>query len=362
LWDERATFLQRFYEPKVLSTGIHRLFLHAKEGKDLDGPAAPSKQARGKGQMKESSSAECSLRICLGQQHKLAYDVVLGKRSTAVKVLCFPIKDERADIRLRKKSALRLYSDNSLRGLAVSLNLDGSMNSEIVYCCSTTTEMHFENIEEQYQHALQRHYGQTKSPANVSGGNSSSGVSVLSAGEVLVSRHSNLSNIHVIFHIVPVDLEIRKEAGGSFSVRPLASVVANRNGAGDYSTSMAVDADLESSTENVEGDGAGTGPARPLALPDETLADLKNAMAKALESIILYANIGGIQWLSIPTDLCFQPFGRVLRETRTALLHIIARLGKSRRDLRGLKFLQLGLDAGTNEADAFQQFFHHDVY
>ena len=102
------------------------------------------------------------------------------------------------------------------------LQTDGKINDTIVYSCNATTEMHFERIEEQFQHALKKYYGSEINDSTDVGSSSNKNDdedgrrkdidkvshAYFDAGEVLVTRHSNLNNIHVIFHIVPIDMEV----------------------------------------------------------------------------------------------------------------------------------------------------------
>lgn len=324
VWANRDTFLQRFHEPAVIIDGTYRLFLKNENGRDAIGRRQDKAFTRKKTGSRKESTAMCSLRICLGQQHKLAYEVMLEELNTFAGTFCFPTNDSAFEC--RREHALRLYSAKGLRGLVFQLNEWGGLSDGLKYCCYQTTEMHFAIIEEQFQHALKRHYGQS---ATLRGeGNTS----VLPAGEVLITRHSNLRGIHVIFHAVPVDLEVfETDASGVYQARPLR---ANP-----------------------------TWEKEQKALPTPDASTIKATMTRVLEAVIHYANIGGIQSLAIPIDLFAQPVARVLHETRTALLRVIAEHGDGRADLTELLFLQLDVHHDPSTVvPTFLEFFHHDKY
>ena len=143
----------------------------------------------------------------------------------------------------------------------------------------------------------------------------SQNVAYFNAGEVLVTRHSNLNNVHVIFHIVPFDMEIKYDEN-----------------ADKYSLSEKI----ENSTGSISVAGDQSG-----GHSDKLRGIDHDNIRKSLEKIIAQSNMGGIRRLYVAHDLFLSlQFERTMRLVRTSLLHVIGG-GDRRMDLRSIFFLHI---------------------
>lgn len=108
----------------------------------------------------------------------------------------------------RLQTAMSLYS-NSLSGLV--LLVDNRINSytgikrEFARVCQLSTELHFADLEEQMSNidGLASRSSRAKKRESEHGGSKSS--NFLKPGDFYVTRHSNLSEVHVAFHLVTDD-------------------------------------------------------------------------------------------------------------------------------------------------------------
>ena len=347
VWKERGIFLERFEEMDVLKTGINNLYL-GKNVEKMKARKLKQEQEQNRKNKSKNGNNTNNIQICLGRQHKMTYDIILednekSNNNTLENILIFPIHNDEESLHLRKKHAVQLYSNNQLQALIVPLELNGNLNDGVIYSCNATTEMHFERIEEQFQYALKKYYGsEIKDNINdnddkkVDGQNNNTSSDELiekeetiikpgikhayfNAGEVLVTRHSNLNNIHVIFHIVPVEMEvIYDKINDRFKmVRKIKQEDDNNN----------FNNNNISNVNNIDTD----------------------QIRKALEKIISYSNVSGIHRLYVANDLSLSlEFERTMRLIRTSLLHVISEVGDRRVDLKCIHFLQLLVDDNSN--------------
>ena len=294
----------------------------------------------------------------------MSYDVVLENllNKSLQDMLTFPVHDEKESLRLRKTHAVQLYSNNKLRALVIPIEASGSLNNDVLYACNATTEMHFERIEEQFQYALKKYFGSEvkggsdtnsnlaasqPAPGTLPVSGKSQNVAYFDAGEVLVTRHSNLNNVHVIFHIVPFDMEIKyDETADKYS---LSEKVENSTG----NISVAEDQSGRHS--------------------DKLRGVDHDKIRKSLEKIIAQSNMGGIRRLYVAHDLFLSlQFERTMRLVRTSLLHVIGEFGDRRMDLRSIFFLHIHKAQPINKEASkanihnamekrMKNFFQHDL-
>lgn len=72
------------------------------------------------------------------------------------------------------------------------------------HICQSSTEFHFPHFEDQLEKIRLENVGRT------SGSKKSSG-KMLQTGDVFITRHSNLAQVHVIFHMVSDDSTLSKD-------------------------------------------------------------------------------------------------------------------------------------------------------
>lgn len=111
VWKERGIFLERFDEIDVLNHGINDLYL----GKNAE-KINNKRQRRQDNNSNGNNGNNNSIQICLGRQHKMTYDIILedSKLNTLENILIFPIHNDEESLRLRKRHAVQLYSNNQL--------------------------------------------------------------------------------------------------------------------------------------------------------------------------------------------------------------------------------------------------------
>eukprot|EP00944_MAST-04C_sp_MAST-4C-sp1_P002673 g2673.t1 len=361
VWKNRGAFLGRFEEVDVMKRGLHKLYIGDYKGKAI---VRGRRNMRGKNNSSDASATTQEIQICLGRQHKMSYDVVLENLldKSLQDMLIFPVHDEKESLRLRKSHAVQLYSNNKLRALVVPIEASGSLNNDILYACNATTEMHFERIEEQFQYALKKYFGSEvkggseinsnlpasqPTPGTLPVSRNSQNVAYFNAGEVLVTRHSNLNNVHVIFHIVPFDMEIKYDEN-----------------ADKYSLSEKI----ENSTGSISVAGDQSG-----GHSDKLRGIDHDNIRKSLEKIIAQSNMGGIRRLYVAHDLFLSyQFERTMRSVRTSLLHVVGEFGDRRMDLRSIFFLHIHKAEPTNKGTSktnihnamekrMKNFFQHDM-
>ena len=342
-----------------MKRGLHKLYIGDYTGKAI---VRGRRKTRGANASNDKSFCTAEIQICLGRQHKMSYDVVLEnlRDKSLEDLLIFPVHDETESLRLRKSHAVQLYSNNKLRALVVPIEASGSLNSGVFYACNATTEMHFERIEEQFQYALKKYFGSetrvgSETPSNLSPNEPDTGalpapencqhVAYFNAGEVLVTRHSNLNNVHVIFHIVPFDMEIKYD---------------------ETTEKYSLSAKVENSTESISVSED------QIATQGDKLLD-HDKVRISLERIIGQSNMGGIRRLYVAHDLFLSlSFERTMRLIRTSLLHVIGEFGDRRMDLRSIYFLHIHKGQPTNKERSkisihdtmkkrMKTFFQHDL-
>lgn len=135
---------------------------------------------------------EESFTINLGSQLKTAHNL----RILAVDSLYLCDTQRNSSAQVRTQTAMSLYSNNLS---ALVLLVDNHFNSyygtqhEFAQLCSSLNEFHFDNFNKQIQHIQNEIM-----PAYA-------GRRHLETGDCYVSKHSNLANAHVIFHLVTDD-------------------------------------------------------------------------------------------------------------------------------------------------------------
>lgn len=135
---------------------------------------------------------EESFTINLGSQLKTAHNL----RILAVDSLYLCDTQRNSSAQVRTQTAMSLYSNNLS---ALVLLVDNHFNSyfgtqhEFAQLCSSLNEFHFDNFNEQIK-SIQNE----KMPAHVGRKN-------LETGDCYVTKHSNLANAHVVFHLVTDD-------------------------------------------------------------------------------------------------------------------------------------------------------------
>ncbi|CAO1431929.1 unnamed protein product [Diamesa serratosioi] len=138
---------------------------------------------------------EESFTIFLGSQLKQMFNIrILSAEIT--EALCSPLVNEHDDC-LGGNIQLGIYS-NSLCGTVVLTPLGScnvSANQKIVRNSNLSTEFHFEQIDEQLE-KIQEDLKQT-----IDAGENASRRN-LKAGDFFITKHSNLSGSHLIFHLV----------------------------------------------------------------------------------------------------------------------------------------------------------------
>ncbi|XP_076260890.1 FERRY endosomal RAB5 effector complex subunit 3 [Rhynchophorus ferrugineus] len=147
---------------------------------------------------------EESFTIHLGSQLKQMHNIRI--LSADVMDLCSVHDDEQLSEPTPQllQTALGLYS-NDLSGLVLMTDnkIGSRLTQEFQEVCQQTTEFHFPHIEDQLNKIssiAQQHF---KNPQNGSSRNSNS--ELLQTGDFYMTRHSNLAQVHVIFHMVTDD-------------------------------------------------------------------------------------------------------------------------------------------------------------
>lgn len=138
--------------------------------------------------------AEESFTIFLGSQLKSMHNIRLLARDIAD--LCSPQVNENNELLGNGNIQLGIYS-SSLSGIVV-LVPPGSpqVNKAIVRNAGLSSEFHFDPIEDQIEKVI----SDLKFISDSNGQSSSS--ARLKPGDFFVTKHSNLSQVHVIFHLV----------------------------------------------------------------------------------------------------------------------------------------------------------------
>ncbi|XP_046392439.1 protein C12orf4 homolog [Ischnura elegans] len=164
------------------------------------------------------SLLEESFTIHLGSQMKQMHNI----RILAAPILHFCRSDYRGCPE-RLQTALSLYS-NDLHGIV--LLTDNSVagytgiNKEFTEVCQMSTEFHFQPVEEQMEKIRgtvkeavawrEQNAASFLSLHGAKGGdNAIANKGLLQTGDVYVTKHSNLSQVHVVFHLVVADSTLR---------------------------------------------------------------------------------------------------------------------------------------------------------
>lgn len=135
---------------------------------------------------------EESFTINLGAQLKTCHNL----RILAVDSLYFCDMQRNKSAQMRTQTAMSLYSNNLS---ALVLLVDNHFNSyygiqhDFSQLCNSLNEFHFDSFGKQIKH-IQEHV----MPAYANRRN-------LETGDCYVTRHSNLANVHVVFHLVTDD-------------------------------------------------------------------------------------------------------------------------------------------------------------
>lgn len=135
---------------------------------------------------------EESFTINLGSQLKTAHNL----RILAVDLLYFCDIQRNGTLQVRTQTAMSLYSHNLS---AVVLLVDNHFNSyygiqhDFAELCNSMNEFHFDNLKKQIQHIQEN-----LMPAYAGRHN-------LELGDCYITRHSNLANAHIVFHLVTDD-------------------------------------------------------------------------------------------------------------------------------------------------------------
>ncbi|XP_062540243.1 protein C12orf4 homolog [Armigeres subalbatus] len=153
----------------------------------------------------QGPSMEESFTIHLGSQLKHMHNIRI--LSTRISDLCSPLYSDTSFG--GPNVALGLYS-SSLCGIVV-LTSSGTVSpdSEIRRNANMSTEFHFDQVDhqiEKIQNDLRRlrdsPEGSLAGDLGIEGGRSDRSSSRLKPGDVYITRHSNLSHSHVIFHLI----------------------------------------------------------------------------------------------------------------------------------------------------------------
>lgn len=146
-----------------------------------------------------SSRREDSFTVHLGAQMKTTHNLRLI--SCATFDLCTP---SNSDPGQRFQTAITLYSE---RLCGMVLLVDGGFNhpsgvtKEFSRVCERCTDFHFQDLNEQLD-AIKQVINNNKQQTSTSTATKAEASAKLSAGEMYITRHSNLSDIHVVFHVV----------------------------------------------------------------------------------------------------------------------------------------------------------------
>lgn len=143
-------------------------------------------------EVQPSIRMEESFTINLGSQLKTAHNL----RILAVDSLYFCDTQRNRSVQVRTQTAMSLYSHNLS---ALVLLVDNHFNSyyglqhEFSQLCNRLNEFHFDNLNTQIKHIQEK-----VMPVYAGRHN-------LETGDCYVTRHSNLANVHVVFHLVTDD-------------------------------------------------------------------------------------------------------------------------------------------------------------
>lgn len=135
---------------------------------------------------------EESFTINLGSQLKTAHNL----RILAVDLLYFCDIQRNGTSQVRTQTAMSLYSHNLS---AVVLLVDNQFNSyygiqhDFSELCSSLNEFHFDSLKKQIQHIQENLMPVCAGRHN------------LETGDCYVTKHSNLANAHIVFHLVTDD-------------------------------------------------------------------------------------------------------------------------------------------------------------
>uniref|UniRef100_A0A915I350 Uncharacterized protein n=1 Tax=Romanomermis culicivorax TaxID=13658 RepID=A0A915I350_ROMCU len=154
-----------------------------------------------------------SFTIHLGAQMKTMHNL----RLIACRDLDFCRSKNFFDDSERFQLALGLYSSNMLHGLTILVDNRPmhhfNLRTAFSKACEQRPELHFDNLENQLQNIekdlVRANQYRDKLSANdqldLSKAASSSNTEGLEYGDVYVTRHSNLSQVHAVFHLVAGD-------------------------------------------------------------------------------------------------------------------------------------------------------------
>ncbi|KAK4871504.1 hypothetical protein RN001_015628 [Aquatica leii] len=150
----------------------------------------------------QSTVLEESFTIHLGSQLKQMHNIRI--LSADVMDLCAIKDNEQLGETTPQllQTALGLYS-NDLCGLVLMTDtvIGSRLTKEFTEICERSTEFHFPYIEDQLEsisNTLQKHQMEPNSARNTNSKH-------LQPGDVYVTRHSNLAQVHIIFHMVSDD-------------------------------------------------------------------------------------------------------------------------------------------------------------
>ena len=215
----------------------------------------------------ESTTRHLRFVACFGQQSKSTIVVeLLTPRSSKSKpagisaLFEFSLDPVHGKLQ-RKQSARRLCSHHGLSALVLPLSRQGAVDSDLARLCERSTEFIFSGLNVQMSRGLEDHCQET-------GRQQVQGQVLFQTGSAVVTRHSNLCGLNLIFH-------------------------------------MARDCDYD-----VEGRPSDTATESELALSpcisdDERIdgGSLREKLAKGLRTIVRTAATSGAAMLYIPCDL-----------------------------------------------------------
>ncbi|XP_022915140.1 ferry endosomal RAB5 effector complex subunit 3 [Onthophagus taurus] len=147
----------------------------------------------------ENQILEESFTIHLGSQLKQMHNIRILRAN--VMSLC-DVDDDSSPTPQCLQTALGLYS-NDLSGLVLITDdvLPSRVTEQFRKICQKTTEFHFQHVDDQLE--IINNLQKQKSLNSASSNRKSS--RNLQSGDFYITRHSNLSQVHVIFHIVADD-------------------------------------------------------------------------------------------------------------------------------------------------------------
>jgi len=145
--------------------------------------------------------------VYLGSQLKTPYNIQLGNGK--IQRFC---ASKTSNAKPSVKKQIKLYS-TALSGVVLmvdeKLSFTSAASKEFMSACNSTTEFHFDDVQAQLETAKKKAAG-----------------AKLCTGDFVVTKHSNLSHVHVVFHMVVEQGTTRSMDGILSGLRNILSVAA----------------------------------------------------------------------------------------------------------------------------------------